>query len=121
MADAALQKVRQTIIDTVLADSPSIQLKHLSAYDVLKEKRNFAEITFGNSRFTVSVVSDSLKPEQLQDVRVDPANFGWSIDANFTVFSEEEIDEAVQMIRQSRAYCLANPTNIRKKPKTKKK
>ena len=99
---AALMKVRQTIIDTILADSDSIQLKRTSGYDVLKEKHNFAEITRGTNRFNVSVMSKSLTPDQINKVKINPASFGWSIDADFTVFDEGDIEMAVQLIRQSR-------------------
>lgn len=113
--NAALMKVRQTIIDTVLADSPSIQLKKTTSYDVLKEKHNFAEITHGSNRFNVSVMSKCLTPDQLTKVKVNPASFGWSIDADFTVFDESDIEMAVQLIRQSREYRLANPVTRKKK------
>lgn len=113
--NAALMKVRKTIIDTVLADSPSIQLKQTSSYDVLKEKHNFAEITHGSNRFNVSVMSKCLTPDQLTKVKVNPASFGWSIDADFTVFDESDIETAVQLIRQSREYRLANPVTRKKK------
>lgn len=112
--NAALMKVRQTIIDTILADSPSIQLKTTSSYDVLKEKHNFAEITHGSNRFNVSVMSKCLTEDQLNKVKVNPASFGWSIDADFTVFDETDIETAVKLIRQSREYRLANPV-VRKK------
>lgn len=113
--NAALMKVRQTIIDTVLADSPSIQLKKTTSYDVLKEKHNFAEITHGSNRFNVSVMSKCLTPDQLSKVKVNPASFGWSIDADFTVFDESDIEMAVQLIRQSREYRMANPVTRKKK------
>lgn len=113
--NAALMKVRQTIIDTVLADSPSIQLKKTTSYDVLREKHNFAEITHGSNRFNVSVMSKCLTPDQLNKVKVNPASFGWSIDADFTVFDESDIEMAVQLIRQSREYRMANPVTRKKK------
>ena len=114
-------KVRQTIIDTILADSPSIQLKTTSSYDVLKEKHNFAEITHGSNRFNVSVMSKCLTEDQLNKVKVNPASFGWSIDADFTVFDESDIEMAVKLIRQSREYRLANPVTRKKAaPKSKK-
>ena len=113
--NAALMKVRQTIIDTVLADSNSIQLKQTSSYDVLKEKHNFAEITHGSNRFNVSIISKSLTEDQLGKVKVNPASFGWSIDADFTVFDESDIETAVQLIRQSREYRLAHPVTRKKK------
>ena len=113
--NAALMKVRQTIIDTILADSPSIQLKQTTSYDVLKEKHNFAEITHGSNRFNVSVMSESLTEDQLSKVKVNPASFGWSIDADFTVFDESDIEMAVQLIRQSREYRLAHPVTRKKK------
>ena len=113
--NAALMKVRQTIIDTILADSPSIQLKKTTSYDVLKEKHNFAEITHGSNRFNVSIISKCLTEDQLNKVKVNPASFGWSIDADFTVFDETDIDMAVQLIRQSREYRLANPVTRKKK------
>lgn len=115
--NAALMKVRQTIIDTILADSPSIQLKKTTSYDVLKEKHNFAEITHGSNRFNVSVMSKCLTEDQLTKVKVNPASFGWSIDADFTVFDEGDIEMAVQLIRQSREYRLANPVTRKKKEK----
>ena len=115
--NAALMKVRQTIIDTILADSPSIQLKKTTSYDVLKEKHNFAEITHGSNRFNVSVMSKCLTEDQLNKVKVNPASFGWSIDADFTVFDEGDIEMAVQLIRQSREYRLANPVTRKKKEK----
>lgn len=115
--NAALMKVRQTIIDTILADSPSIQLKKTTSYDVLKEKHNFAEITHGSNRFNVSVMSKCLTEDQLNKVKVNPASFGWSIDADFTVFDEGDIETAVQLIRQSREYRLANPVTRKKKEK----
>lgn len=115
--NAALMKVRQTIIDTILADSPSIQLKKTTSYDVLKEKHNFAEITHGSNRFNVSVMSKCLTEDQLNKVKVNPASFGWSIDADFTVFDEGDIETAVQLIRQSRKYRLANPVTRKKKEK----
>ena len=119
--NAALMKVRQTIIDTILADSPSIQLKTTSSYDVLKEKHNFAEITHGSNRFNVSVMSKCLTEDQLNKVKVNPASFGWSIDADFTVFDESDIEMAVKLIRQSREYRLANPVTRKKAaPKSKK-
>lgn len=113
--NAALMKVRQTIIDTILADSDSIQLKRTSGYDVLKEKHNFAEITRGTNRFNVSVMSKSLTPDQINKVKINPASFGWSIDADFTVFDEGDIEMAVQLIRQSREYRLAHPVTRKKK------
>lgn len=113
--NAALMKVRQTIIDTVLADSDSIQLKKTSSYDVLKEKHNFAEITHGSNRFNVSVMSECLTEDQLSKVKVNPPSFGWSIDADFTVFDESDIEMAVQLIRQSREYRLAHPVTRKKK------
>ena len=113
--NAALMKVRQTIIDTILADSDSIQLKRTSGYDVLKEKHNFAEITRGPNRFNVSVMSKSLTPDQINKVKINPASFGWSIDADFTVFDEGDIEMAVQLIRQSREYRLAHPVTRKKK------
>lgn len=113
--NAALMKVRQTIIDTILADSDSIQLKRTSGYDVLKEKHNFAEITRGTNRFNVSVMSKSLTPDQINKVKINPASFGWSIDADFTVFDEGDIETAVQLIRQSREYRLAHPVTRKKK------
>ena len=113
--NAALMKVRQTIIDTILADSPSIQLKKTTSYDVLKEKHNFAEVTHGSNRFNVSVMSKCLTEDQLNKVKVNPASFGWSIDADFTVFDEGDIETAVQLIRQSREYRLANPVTRKKK------
>lgn len=113
--NAALMKVRQTIIDTILADSASIQLKRTGGYDVLKEKHNFAEITRGTNRFNVSVMSKSLTPDQINKVKINPASFGWSIDADFTVFDEGDIEMAVQLIRQSREYRLANPVTRKKK------
>ena len=113
--NAALMKVRQQIIDTILADSPSIQLKKTSAYDVLKEKHNFAEITHGSNRFNVSVMSKCLTEDQLNKVKVNPASFGWSIDADFTVFDETDIEMAITLIRQSREYRLANPVTRKKK------
>lgn len=113
--NAALMKVRQTIIDTILADSDSIQLKTTTSYDVLKEKHNFAEITHGSNRFNVSVMSESLTEDQLNKVKVNPASFGWSIDADFTVFDESDIETAVQLIRQSREYRLAHPVTRKKK------
>ena len=119
--NAALMKVRQTIIDTILADSSSIQLKTTSSYDVLKEKHNFAEITHGSNRFNVSVMSKCLTEDQLNKVKVNPASFGWSIDADFTVFDESDIETAVQLIRQSREYRLANPVVRKKKETTSKK
>lgn len=115
--NAALMKVRQTIIDTILADSDSIQLKRTSGYDVLKEKHNFAEITRGTNRFNVSVMSKSLTPDQINKVKINPASFGWSIDADFTVFDEGDIEMAVQLIRQSREYRLAHPVTRKKKEK----
>lgn len=115
--NAALMKVRQTIIDTILADSPSIQLKKTTSYDVLKEKHNFAEITHGSNRFNVSVMSKCLTEDQVNKVKINPASFGWSIDADFTVFDESDIDMAVQLIRQSREYRLANPVTRKKKEK----
>ena len=115
--NAALMKVRQRIIDTILADSPSIQLKGTTSYDVLKEKHNFAEITHGSNRFNVSVISKCLTPDQLSKVKVNPASFGWSIDADFTVFDETDIEMAVKLIRQSREYRLANPVTRKKKEK----
>lgn len=113
--NAALMKVRQTIIDTVLADSASIQLKRTGSYDVLKEKNNFAEITRGTNRFNVSVMSASLTEDQINKVKINPASFGWSIDADFTVFDEGDIEMAVQLIRQSREYRLAHPVTRKKK------
>lgn len=113
--NAALMKVRQTIIDTILADSDSIQLKRTSGYDVLKEKHNFAEITRGTNRFNVSVMSKCLTEDQINKVKINPASFGWSIDADFTVFDEGDIETAVQLIRQSREYRLAHPVVRRKK------
>ncbi len=113
--NAALMKVRQTIIDTILADSNSIQFKRTSGYDVLKEKHNFAEITRGTNRFNVSVMSKSLTPDQINKVKINPASFGWSIDADFTVFDEGDIEMAVQLIRQSREYRLAHPVTRKKK------
>lgn len=113
--NAALMKVRQTIIDTILGDGDSIQLKKTSSYDVLKEKHNFAEITHGSNRFNVSVISKCLTEDQLNKVKVNPASFGWSIDADFTVFDESDIETAVQLIRQSREYRLANPVTRKKK------
>ena len=115
--NAALMKVRQTIIDTILADSPSIQLKKTTSYDVLREKHNFAEITHGSNRFNVSVMSKCLTEDQLNKVKVNPASFGWSIDADFTVFDETDIEMAVKLIRQSREYRLANPVVRKKKEK----
>lgn len=115
--NAALMKVRQTIIDTILADSPSIQLKKTTSYDVLKEKHNFAEITHGSNRFNVSVMSKCLTEDQINKVKINPASFGWSIDADFTVFDETDIEMAVQLIRQSRDYRLANPVTRKKKEK----
>ena len=115
--NAALMKVRQTIIDTILADSPSIQLKKTTSYDVLKEKHNFAEITHGSNRFNISVMSKCLTEDQITKVKINPASFGWSIDADFTVFDETDIDMAVQLIRQSREYRLANPVTRKKKEK----
>lgn len=115
--NAALMKVRQTIIDTILADSESIQLKKTTSYDVLKEKHNFAEITHGSNRFNVSVMSKCLTEDQMNKVKINPASFGWSIDADFTVFDESDIDMAVQLIRQSREYRLANPVTRKKKEK----
>lgn len=115
--NAALMKVRQTIIDTVLADSPSIQLKKTTSYDVLREKHNFAEITHGSNRFNVSVMSKCLTEDDMSKVKVNPASFGWSIDADFTVFDETDIEMAVQLIRQSREYRLANPVTRKKKEK----
>ena len=119
--NAALMKVRQTIIDTILADSDSIQLKQTTSYDVLKEKHNFAEITHGSNRFNVSVMSESLTEDQLSKVKVNPASFGWSIDADFTVFDESDIEMAVQLIRQSREYRLAHPVTRKKKAAEAKK
>lgn len=113
--NAALMKVRQTIIDTILADSESIQLRRTSGYDALKEKHNFAEITRGTNRFNVSVMSKSLTPDQINKVKINPASFGWSIDADFTVFDEGDIEMAVQLIRQSREYRLAHPVTRKKK------
>lgn len=113
--NAALMKVRQTIIDTILADSDSIQLKRTTGYDVMKEKHNFAEITRGTNRFNVSVMSKSLTPDQINKVKINPASFGWSIDADFTVFDEDDIETAVQLIRQSREYRLAHPVTRKKK------
>lgn len=110
-----LEKVRQTIIDTVMADSDSIQLKSTTTYDVLKEKHNFAEITRGHNRFNVSVMSKCLTEDQINKVKINPASFGWSIDADFTVFDENDIEMAVQLIRQSREYRLANPVTRRSK------
>lgn len=110
-----LEKVRQTIIDTVMADSDSIQLKSTTTYDVLKEKHNFAEITRGHNRFNVSVMSKCLTEDQINKVKINPASFGWSIDADFTVFDEGDIEMAVQLIRQSREYRLANPVTRRSK------
>ena len=115
--NAALMKVRQTIIDTILNDSPSIQLKKTTSYDVLREKHNFAEITHGSNRFNVSVMSKCLTEDQMGKVKINPASFGWSIDADFTVFDETDIDMAVQLIRQSRDYRLANPVTRKKKEK----
>lgn len=115
--NAALMKVRQTIIDTILADSESIQLRRTSGYDALKEKHNFAEITRGTNRFNVSVMSKSLTPDQINKVKINPASFGWSIDADFTVFDEGDIEMAVQLIRQSREYRLAHPVTRKKKEK----
>lgn len=115
--NAALMKVRQTIIDTILADSPSIQLRKTTSYDVFKEKHNFAEITHGSNRFNVSVMSKCLTEDQLNKVKVNPASFGWSIDADFTVFDETDIEMAVKLIRQSREYRLANPVTRKKKEK----
>lgn len=115
--NAALMKVRQTVIDTILADSPSIQLKKTTSYDVLREKHNFAEITHGSNRFNVSVMSKCLTEDQINKVKINPASFGWSIDADFTVFDETDIDMAVQLIRQSRNYRLANPVTRKKKEK----
>lgn len=115
--NAALMKVRQTIIDTILADSASIQLKRTSSYDVFKEKNNFAEITRGTNRFNVSVMSDCLTEDQVNKVKINPASFGWSIDADFTVFDESDIETAVQLIRQSREYRLAHPVVRKKKSK----
>ena len=119
--NAALMKVRQTIIDTILADSDSIQLKTTTSYDVLREKHNFAEITHGSNRFNVSVMSESLTEDQLNKVKVNPASFGWSIDADFTVFDESDIETAVQLIRQSREYRLAHPVTRKKKAAEAKK
>ena len=113
--NAALMKVRQTIIDTILADSDSIQLKRTGGYDVLKEKHNFAEITRGTNRFNVSVMSKCLTEDQINKVKINPASFGWSIDADFTVFDEGDIEMAVQLIRQSREYRLAHPVTRKKK------
>lgn len=115
--NAALMKVRQTIIDTILNDSPSIQLKKTTSYDVLREKHNFAEITHGSNRFNVSVMSKCLTEDQMTKVKINPASFGWSIDADFTVFDETDIEMAVQLIRQSRDYRLANPVTRKKKEK----
>ena len=114
-------KVRQTIIDTILADSESIQLRRTSGYDALKEKHNFAEITRGTNRFNVSVMSKSLTPDQINKVKINPASFGWSIDADFTVFDEGDIETAVQLIRQSREYRLAHPVVRKKKSSEGKK
>lgn len=118
--NAALMKVRQTIIDTVLADSPSIQFKQTSTYDVLKEKYNFAEITRGSTRFNVSVISKCLTEDQINKVRINPASYGWSIDADFTVFDEDDIPMAVQLIRQSREYRSTHPITRKRKKKEEK-
>ena len=59
--------------------------------------------------FNVSVISKCLTEDQISKVKIAPASFGWSIDADFTVFDEGDIPFALQLIRQSRQYRLLNP------------
>lgn len=109
-ANAALQKVRQQIIDTIIAEgNGAVVARKTSSYTALREKCNFAEITNGLKVFNVSVISKCLTEDQISKVKIAPASFGWSIDADFTVFDEGDIPFALQLIRQSRQYRLLNP------------
>lgn len=111
-ADPVLQQVRQRIIDQVLADCQNAVSKETSSYTGLKVgKYNFGEVANGKKRFTVRVISKSLDQEALAICNIAPPSYGWTLDATYTVLTEQDFDNAVNLLKASYAYRLANTPN----------
>lgn len=107
--DPVLQQVRQKIIDTILAECENATSKETNSYTGLKVgKYNFGEVANGKRRFTVRVISKALDEEGLAICNIAPPSYGWTLDATYTVLTEDDLNKAVELLKASYAYRLAN-------------
>lgn len=109
--DPVIQAVREDIINTILAECPNSFTKQTGSYTGLRVgKNNFGEVTTGKKRFSIRVISKSLTPDQVALCNIAPPSYGWTLDATFTVLTEQDKAEAVALLKSSFAYRVANTT-----------
>lgn len=111
-ADPVLTQLRQRIIDEVLSTCPNASSKETSSYTGLKAgKYNFAEVGKGKKRFSIRVIAKALNQDSLAICNIAPPSYGWTLDATFTILSEQDFDTAINLLKSSYAYRIANTPN----------
>lgn len=103
--DPVVQQLRERLITAGLKGCPSSTRKTTKFYDALKiNNKNFAEIYIGKTRFHIRIIADALTPTQIPLCTIAPEYFNWSLDATFSVLSEQDFETALNMILISYAY-----------------
>lgn len=111
-ADPVLQQLRQRIIDDIIAECTNSYSKETGSYTGLRVGRyNFAEVARGKRRFNIRVISKALDAEQIAICNIAPPSYGWTLDATFTVLTEQDYENAINLLKASYDYRLANTPN----------
>jgi len=103
--DPVLQQLRQRLIDTCIDQLRGSSIKDTKSYIGLRvSKLNYAEVYNGKKRFTIRISSKALSSDQAKLCTLAPASFRWTLDAIFTVLTEEDFDTAMDLLRASYQY-----------------
>ena len=107
--ETPVTKLRMKLIQRCADELPGTTIKILNNYTALAvEKMNYVEIGFGRNKFTITVISKGLRPAQIKRCNVAPDSYGWTLDARYVVFSENQFEEAMDLIRSSFVYRIRN-------------
>lgn len=107
--ETPVTKLRLKLIQRCADELPGTTIKILNNYTALAvEKMNYVEIGFGRNKFTITVISKGLRPAQIKRCNVAPDSYGWTLDARYVVFSENQFEEAMDLIRSSFVYRIRN-------------